>query len=159
MSFAIHIACRRLGLLRAQLREHIENEIDFCDDHDPRFEPQAGSLELKEELWDKLDVHYDGDKLIQFWRADEGVIEGTISEVIEQHLVEQRDRKSKELAARLKETQLLITIRIGFGGDEVARSVWDMLSCVETCIAIDYDGVIIAAEGIYNSRLEPLVRF
>ena len=46
-----------------------------------------------------------------------------------------------------------------FDGNEVAHSVWDMLSCVETCIAIDYDGVIIAAEGIYDSRLEPLVRF
>lgn len=159
MSFAIHIACRRPGLTRAELCKHIKNEIDFWDDHEPRFEPKADSLELGGQLWDKLDVHYDGDKLIQFWRADGNVIEGTVSEVIEQHLVERRDPKSNELVARLKETQLLITVRIGFGGDEVARSVWDMLSCVETCIAGDYDGVILAAEGIYDSRLEPLVRF
>ena len=155
MSFAIHIACRRSGLTRAELCEHIKNEIDFCDDHQPRFEPKAPDGKD----WDKLDVHYDGNKLIQFWRADANLIEGTVSEVIEQHLVERRDAKAKELAARLQETQLMITIRIGFGGDEVARSVWDMLSCVETCIAGDYDGVIVAAEGIYDSKLEPLVRF
>ena len=70
MSFAIHIACRRSGLTRAQLREHIKHEIDFCDNHEPRFEPGAGSLKLDDELWDKHDVNYAGDKLIQFWRAD-----------------------------------------------------------------------------------------
>lgn len=159
MSLAIHIACRRSGLTRAELCEYITNEIDFFDDHEPRFEPKARSLELAEPLWDKLDVHYDGDKLIQFWRADGNVIEGTVSEVTEQHLVGRSDQESQALAARLGETQLLIAIRVGFGGDEVARSVWDMLSCVETCVARDYDGVIVAAEGIYDSSLEPLVRF
>jgi hypothetical protein len=135
MSLAIRIACRRSGLTRAELCGHIKSDIDFCDDHEPR------------------------PKLIQFWRADRDVVEGTVSEVIEQHLAARHDPKSKELAARLNETQLLITIRLGFGGDEVARPVWDMLSCVETCIAGDHDGVVIAAEGIYDAGLEPLLRF
>ena len=70
MSLAIHVACRKRGLTRAELCEHIENEIDFCDDHQPRFEPEAASPELDGEVWDRLDVHYDGDKLIQFQRAE-----------------------------------------------------------------------------------------
>lgn len=102
MSFAIHIACRRPGLTRAELCELIQNDIDFADDHEPRFEPEPGSPELAEERWDKLDVHYDGDKRIQFWLADGDVTDGTVSEVIEQHLVQSRDPSANELAARLK---------------------------------------------------------
>lgn len=153
MSIAISMMCRLPGpLTRSAIIDFIQDEIDFCDDHDPSFDPAPNSAEAASPSWHKLDIHFDDDQLIQFWWASDELIEGTICEAIEE-----RGIKDAALSQRLKQTRMMITIRVGFGGTHVPRGVWDMLACVESWIARTHDGLIVSKEGIYGPDLELIV--
>lgn len=153
MSVRIHVMCRSAGpLTRAALVSLIEEEIDFCDDFDPRFEPDGSSLEARAEQWDTLDIHYGDDQLIQLALADDDLVAGTVHETVSQHGV------GTALASRLEATRMMLTIRLRPDA-EIARGVWDMLACLETCVAKEHDGIVLAKEGIYDADLELLMRF
>ena len=101
MGYVASVLCRsKKPLTRDDIIEIFKNEFDFIDDHHATFEPASSPAKS----WDRLDVHYDGDGLIQFRLGDKDLIEGVVEETVDESL--SGPKLSKALVTQLRQTCL-----------------------------------------------------
>lgn len=155
MANPIYVYCRSLDLITYAQLEDFMGHMGFLDEP-ARFDPPLDDANRSNPSWRAFVVHFgNGTKPLTVRRW-------TTADQIQPSLDELRDRLGNEppssaveaIRRHVEEVRQIFVLDVP---NEVTQDVWEMLDATETFIAGRCDGVIVADEGVYGARLEPML--
>jgi hypothetical protein len=147
----IHILCRaRREITAAEIQEYVDGTELL--DSPATFIPSRDSVDARDPTWSHFAMKYAAEHRpieVRHWsNADQ--IRPTVEEIVGR--LSPRDRY-RELIARLGETHRAIVFVLP---DDPPIDVWDALDAAEAWLAREWDGLVVAEEGIYDADLNLL---
>jgi len=148
----IHVLCRaRRDLTAAELQDYIVGS-ELLDDP-AVFSPAPNSIEARDPSWSAFAMKYARELSpieVRHWTSDD-LIRPMLDEIIGRLTPPERHR---ELIARLAETRQAVVFILP---NDPPVDVWDALDAAEAWLAREWDGLVVAEEGVYDADLNLLV--